>query len=575
MKKDNKKNKNINKNLSNKKKISINDKFSMIIDNCKLDKIKDLLNNKIFIRILIVLISFSISLLSLYLMIGKVTDILKYITLIVSFIFSYVYLSKNYRDIFKLIRNNKIYSIISLIFSMIIYYEMMGIPLIDEVKYRFFNIEWFYYFIFPSLCLIFTIFFILIKDWFIKFFKKMDSFEKKAYLITSLITLVILMFTYYSTDYFYMQFDRVYSIDSGLVYNGYFPDPHYYGIKHPLTSLINFPMYAIINFIFSSNLKAVILQYINIQLLIFIGLELKRLTNSKWVYVLYMLSFSTMLYSLFFEKYVLIVFLLVTYLYNTYIEKKDGTNLLILTVGMMPTNIFIGITEFFKGRKFNDMSKYLTKLFLTTLLIFVVAGRIHCFPNGMSELAFERGSGTPFFPMDKNINAATKMVTHSFIAIASDKEFYNEGAFFLKFYRYMWNDVEGNISYVGIGIILIILFGIVDIIKNKRKIYYSFLSGFIFSLLLFIVLTWDTKVSPLFSICFSWAIIPLFIFGIERIFNLFKINKNYNKYIYGILIIIMLFINIREIINIYEFANTYDDYRYDYRYEKYIDIHQK
>ena len=215
----------------------------------------------------------------------------------------------------------------------------------------------------------------------------------------------------------------------------------------------------------------------------------------------------------------------------------------------------------------------LTKLFLTAVLIFVVAGRIHCFPNVMSELATERGSGTPFFPMDKNINAATMMVHHSILAIPSSSEFCIDRLFELKYFRYMWDNIEENISYVGLVIIFIILFGIIDIIKNKRKIYYSFLSGFIFSLLLFIVLTWSTKESPLFSICFSWAIIPLFIFGLERIFELFKVNKNYNKYIYGVLLVIMLFINISQIINIYEFANTYDDYRYDYRYYKHIDIH--
>jgi len=578
MKKNNSKklDKKLDKNKKNvNKKNLVNNKFSKIRDWFRSDKFKDIINSKMFMVIVMVLMSFSISLLSLYLMIGKVTEILKYITLLVSFMCSYIYLNKNYKDIFKMIRDNKIYSIISLIFSMIIFYELMRIPLIDEVKLRFFNISWFYYFIFPGLSLVFTIFFIWIKEWFIKFFKKMDSFEKKAYIITSLIMLVILMFVYYSTDYFYMQFDRVYSIDSGLVYDGYFPDPHYYAIKHPLTSLLNFPMYAIANFIFSPTLKAVILQYINIQLLIFIGLELKRLTNSKWVYIFYMLSFSTMLYSLFFEKYVLIVFLLVTYLYNIFIEKKDGTNLLILSVGMMPSNIYIAFIEFFRGRKLNALINRITKIFFTAILIFIVAGRIHCFPNVMNELAMERGSGTPFFPVSKNINAASKMVEHSFIAISSSSQFYNDGLFKLKYYRYLWNNIEENISYVSIVIILVILFGVIDVIKNKKKIYYSFLSGFIFSILLFVLFTWSTYESPLFSICFSWALIPLFIFGLERIYELFKINKNYNKYIYGILLITMLIINISQMINIYDFSQIYDDYRYDYRYSKYLDLHQK
>jgi len=184
MKKNNSKklDKKLDKNKKNvNKKNLVNNKFSKIRDWFRSDKFKDIINSKMFMVIVMVLMSFSISLLSLYLMIGKVTEILKYITLLVSFMCSYIYLNKNYKDIFKMIRDNKIYSIISLIFSMIIFYELMRIPLIDEVKLRFFNISWFYYFIFPGLSLVFTIFFIWIKEWFIKFFKRflinLNAFE--------------------------------------------------------------------------------------------------------------------------------------------------------------------------------------------------------------------------------------------------------------------------------------------------------------------------------------------------------------------------------------------------------------
>ena len=93
---------------------------------------------------------------------------------------------------------------------------------------------------------------------------------------TSLLSIV-----YINHDYFYLQFDEVYSIDSGRVYETFMPDPHYYDIRHPITSIITFPVYAIVDFIFNENLKPIILQFINVQFLIFTGLELKRLTKNK------------------------------------------------------------------------------------------------------------------------------------------------------------------------------------------------------------------------------------------------------------------------------------------------------
>ena len=48
---------------------------------------------------------------------------------------------------------------------------------------------------------------------------------------------------------FYHEYNVVYSIDSGEVYDVYMPDPHYYDIRHPLTSVLTFPVYAIVDFI--------------------------------------------------------------------------------------------------------------------------------------------------------------------------------------------------------------------------------------------------------------------------------------------------------------------------------------
>lgn len=503
------------------------------------------IKNKTLLKILINFIfSLSVSLLSLYLMIEIPTSFFKYLTLIIVFLFSNILFYKKYDDITKLIIKNKKNCIITLILSGIIFYELTKTSNIEMVSNRILEIKCLFYLSFPGLTLIITLSFVKIKDWLKDFIKRMDSFEKKAYIITSIVLFSLLLIAYFSTDFFYSQYDKIYSLDSGWVYENMFANSHYYDIRHPLMSIFTFPIYAIVNFIFSSSLKPIILQFLNIQLLIIIGLELKRLTKNKFVYIFYILSFSSILFSLFFEKYILCTFLVVTYVYNIFINKKSSNTLPVFIAGLMPTNIFVVIVELFKSDKFKNKIKNIIYIGVISLLIIIFFGRIHCLFNGYDEIKKMKATfGSTNFTIVEKLNSTTKMIQHSFIAVDSDKQSN----------VYIWNDITKGISFVGIFVVIIILFGFWDIYKEKNKIYYSFISAFIFSIILFTVLNWSVHESPLFSICFSWAIIPLFIFGLEKIFTMFKINKKNYKYIYFAILLIMTLINTNQIIKIFNF----------------------
>ena len=83
---------------------------------------------------------------------------------------------------------------------------------------------------------------------------------------------------------------------------------------------------------------------------------------------------------------------------------------------------------------------------------------------------------------------------------------------------------------------------------NRKKMYSKiFISWTGFASILFFILNWSVHESPLFSIYFSWAVIPLLIMGIDYIIKKLRIKR---IIIYIPLYIAMITINIVEIINI-------------------------
>lgn len=511
-----------------------------------------IINNNRFKILIISLLSFCGGLLSLYLMIGEINIFYKIITFIGSFIISYYFINKNYDELVNKIKMNKKYLFISLIACGIIFYELT-ISIDNDIIRRFFNIKEIYYISFIGLYFIISLVLIICKDWLYKFIKEMDTFEKRSLIIISIILFVLLWVLYSNKVNFYHDYNVVYSIDSGDVYDKQFSKIHYYEIRHPLTSVLTFPVYAIVKFIFSTQLEPVVMQFINSLLLLLTGYELKRLTKNKWVFIFYILSFTSVLFMIFFEKYILSTFLLVTYLYNMFIEKKDGYKALVFAVGTLPTNVFIIIMEFFKKLKLKQRFENITNIIILAGLIVVITGRI----PGMSSCVYDLGRDRGFYGGEEytfleRFNSTTKMIETSLIAIPSEEQTLTslDG---IDYQALFWKDITENVSIIGVIILGIMSLGIKDIIKKKKTIYYSFILGIVFSFILFIVLSWDIPESPLFTLCFSWAIIPLFIYGCEKLFKLFKLNTKNYKYIYVCLLMIMSAINICQFINIYNY----------------------
>lgn len=103
----------------------------------------------------------------------------------------------------------------------------------------------------------------------------------------------------------------------------------------------------------------------------------------------------------------------------------------------------------------------------------------------------------------------------------------------------------GSVSLIGVFILVISIMGI---IVNRRENFVKVCTVWLsFAFLLFTVFQWSVHESPLFSIYFSWAIIPLFQKGLQYMIDKFHWQE---RLVYVPLLLVMLVVNVLDIVNI-------------------------
>ena len=255
-----------------------------------------------------------------------------------------------------------------------------------------------------------------------------------------------------------------------------------------------------------------------------------------------MASAPTLLFALFFEKYQICTLLLVIYVYLFLKNKKEKELSLVLASGIMPTNILIYIKEFFSKDKRKNKVKNILKLVILGISIIICLGKVHIlYPTNLEEELNEIREN--FVQEDVSykeaINSSIKMTEGTLLSISSKIE-----------KKYEWKNILEDTSTIGIIIIIISCIGFVD----KRKDKFTQLCGvwYITSFILIIGIKWSVFESPLFSIFYSWALIPLFQNGISLISK--KMNLKEEK-VLSTIVLILLIINGTNMINIFKFFN--------------------
>lgn len=409
--------------------------------------------------------------------------------------------------------------------------------------------------------------YIYLKDVLIKFYKGLTSFEKKYLLITLILGFILTTVIYNLTDCFYqpstsdnetVYYDVVYVTDSGVLskenafinFNMFEND-----IRQPLFGVFAFP-FALIAYLISQllffipNIYAICFNTIQIMLInisyLFITRMLKLEDNNKLFYLLLSFSsFSTMLFSFIIEQYIIGLFYLIL---SIYIANQSLLKINYFYIGALGTLITSGII-FPVITRFKNIKDWFSKAiqcFFVFVSITVLSGQLYQFLHIKERLELiQRFIGEKIFFADR-FKQFLMFIQNIFISPPSHMQ-------------YVWGypsyqlDRINHISLIGIAILIICLISAILNRKNKMAIISSL--WIVFSFIILCVIGWGTQENGLilYSLYFSWAYFVLIYLFIDKIIK----NNKIKYFIYIVIMLVLLAINIPGFMNVIKFGIEY------------------
>lgn len=367
--------------------------------------------------------------------------------------------------------------------------------------------------------------------------------KKERYIATGYFVLIIFIagYLYATNPNWYLQFGNgLYSVDSGWIVAQLYPKMTYYDIRHPIIGILFAPIYSVLNgfisLIMPTNIIEVmslfLMQAIFIFMLCLVGVMLRNMTNEIGVLYLWLASFPFMLYSFAPEKYQMCLFFFVIYLYAIQRNNHTGLYAYVISTGMLPTNIWTIIFQLFREGSLKEKIKGFFFLCVTGVATIVCLGRVQLL--NINTLLREVDAMGMFrvrtYSVQEQLYSLINMI-YCCIFPASSHVDDNFGM--------IWNNVTENaVPIVWIVFIVVVIGTLCSLKNNFYRVCFIYV---IFAYILFGPLNWATYESPLFSILFSWAVIPLFVRGIAVVAPLFNIDAS--KFI-KLLSIILLTMNI-------------------------------
>lgn len=377
-----------------------------------------------------------------------------------------------------------------------------------------------------------------------------DNNDYKYLKIISIISFIIIFLLYGLNNGFWYGWDKIYSTDTHYVSTKMFSSIYWVvDIRHILFSIIISPIVVFCNFIkfivpTGNEIFYPIIAYFNVILLSLNAIILKKITKNKYILYLYTVSFPFLLYSIFIEKYQIVTFLTILFLYSQKIKNNRLENLsLIASIGCMASNVFLGFLSNWQ-KKFKDTIVKWIKVAVLFIFITALSGRISTlltFNNQIKDL--RNGNPNPTKLVNR-IYGCTEFL-HSTMYAPSYKIVYNEYDVHL-YDKIVWTNEASQMNYIGILIFVITTASF--IINRKHKfvqIAYIWLCS---GLSLFILFDWYSYEAPLFNILYSWAVLILLVMLINKIKNI-----KLTKIIYFSIIFSCCIINYYQLIEIISF----------------------
>lgn len=398
-----------------------------------------------------------------------------------------------------------------------------------------------------------------------EFKKDLTRVEKKYLFIMLIVAFIISTFTIRYTTAFskpefnenLIPYDVMYTSDTGYIagYDAYFnvSNPEN-DIRQPLFGIFAFPFAVVAKILgelcfflptgfeyvfFLTIIQFLLLTVSTILIGKILNLEEKE---KKYLYLLFSCSFPYLLFGLILEQYVIGLFYLILAIYISHVNKDSINYMYIGAVGTLLTSgiIFPVIT------KLKNAKQYIAdiiKCFLVFCTIFIVGGQ---------------------FPQILTCTKTFKTLQ----TFSGDLFFYDKFCQFTSFVKGLFIPQHGAVvisdfpsyrlqspSLSIIGIIILIILIISFILNRKLKMAKISILWILFSFIILCLKGWGTPENGLilYSLYFAFAYYVLYFLLIKKLFK----NKILFKCVMTFSIILILFFNIMEIINIFEFAFKY------------------
>lgn len=419
------------------------------------------------------------------------------------------------------------------------------------LEVRFFRIRW-------MVLTIPALFYLLVwagrkaAGFFSSFWEGLAPAERKLYAGVTLLASAAVLTVYVTEPSWFLQYDLVYSMDSGFCFKNLFPNLSYYDIRHPVMSIVTFPLWAVIHTVLGwfvpahllDALCAACIQLINIQLLLLVGFMIRELSGSHWILLLYLVSAPVLLFTMSLEKYPIAVFFLVLYVYRLCRGEKGAEAGLVLAAGMMPTSAFLCANEMIHKEPLGRKAGKLLRLFAAGAIFLLCTGRVHllCPPILLEETSTMAGRfGMKGLALENCVFSLTKMAHSIFFCLPSA-----HGT------KYLWADILESPSALGAAAFAVMALGVLSAPRDRFVQICAVWAGI--CAVLFCGVQWSVHESPLFGLYFAWAFLPLFQKGFQVILEKLRWDE---RIAYGCLLVPMFVVNLSMLIDIGKFFRSH------------------
>lgn len=401
----------------------------------------------------------------------------------------------------------------------------------------------------------------------------LEKNEKRFILGMAIMAVLFIMVFYFNVSGQWDSLDLIYQTDCTFIYNHYYPvysfgydydwDIGNGGIRHPLMTLYTFPIYIIVwcgskILFWLPNSMAILYAAVDSILIILMGILVNRLCKNEWSMLLYAVSSPILFYIVFVEKYQLISFYLLMYVYSIVNDNsKDCERFLLISAsGTMITSAFLG---FLYGKE-KQIKKRILEWFEIGLSFFatmIATGRIHYILDfryliNQNYTMFHSGenstisdvSGSVFYILwravyNQTICPVTNLVASCFVPIAHS--IHGQSIY--------WDGLTYKINLIGVLICALVIFAIAKY-WNEKVVRVCGL-WFIFSMIHMVA--FNAGAAPLFNLYYAWMFVVIVSF----------IAKDYIKtymtkmFFYGGICGIILALNCEHMYELYCFLRLY------------------